>query len=61
MRENEGGLVHLFDDIGHREGLTRARDSQQTLVPVTGLQRLEELGNGLLLVSRGFVVCYKLE
>ena len=29
--ENERGAVHLFDDVGHREGLARAGDAQEGL------------------------------
>ena len=53
VRDDEGGLVDVLDDVGDRERLARAGHAQQCLVPGAGAKLLRQLGNGLRLIARG--------
>ena len=37
VREDEGGALELFDDLGHGEGLARAGDAEEDLVFFAGV------------------------
>jgi hypothetical protein len=37
VREDEGGAVQLFDDLGHGEGLAGAGDAEEDLVFFSGV------------------------
>ncbi len=51
VREDEGGAVELFDDLGHREGLAGAGDTEEDLVFFAGVQTGDELADGSGLVA----------
>ena len=55
MREDEGGALDLFDDLGHGEGLAGAGDAEEDLVLFSGGEAGDELGDGAGLVSLGLV------
>ena len=56
MGDDERRPVALRDHVGHGEGLPRARDPQQRLVPVPRLDRGHQLRDRLRLIPGGFVV-----
>ena len=51
--DDEDGPVGLVDDVGHREGLARARDPHQDLMAKARGDALGQLGDGLRLVALG--------
>ncbi len=55
-RQDEGRALHPLDHVGDGVGLARARDSEQGLVREPGPEPLDELANGLALVTRRLVV-----
>jgi hypothetical protein len=61
MRDDERRTVQFPDDIRNCEGLARAGDAEQRLVPIPGLDRLQELGNGLPLITARCVVRFERE
>jgi len=48
--------LQLLDDVGHREGLARARDAQKDLVLQPVAETLHEPGDGRGLVARGLIL-----
>ena len=60
-RHHERRLLDLFDDLRHREGLARAGDAEQGLVPLAGLDRLGEAVDRLGLIAGGLVGRHDLE
>ena len=59
MRNDERWPVQLLDHVRDGESFTRARDTEQRLMPITGLNRLQELANCLSLVTSRFVVRFE--
>ena len=50
------GRCECLDHLGHGEGLARAGDAEQHLIALMGAHALDEFGDGLGLVARGFVI-----
>ena len=61
MAHHEGGPAHPLNNIGHAESFTGARDPQQRLVGIAGLQRLDQFLKGLFLITLGAVVADQLK
>ena len=61
VRENERRAIHLLDDLGHRERLTRAGDAEEHLVLVPPGYAFGELGDRLRLVAARLIVARKFE
>ena len=59
--EHQGRSLDLLDDLGDGEGLARTGHSQQRLVGETGVQTVDQLGNGRRLIARRAVVGDNLE
>ena len=55
VRNDERGLVHVFDDVGDGERFARAGDAEQHLMFRAGQQPVGQLRNRLRLVPGGFV------
>jgi hypothetical protein len=55
VREDEGGALQLFDDLGHGEGLAGAGDAEEDLILLSGVDAGDEFGDGSGLVALGFV------
>jgi hypothetical protein len=55
VREDEGGALQLFDDLGHGEGLAGAGDAEEDLILFSGVDTGDELGDGSGLVALGLV------
>ena len=55
VRNDQRGLVHVLDDVGHGEGLARAGHAEQRLVLRAGQNALGQLRNRLRLVAGGLV------
>ena len=54
VRNDERGLVHVFDDVGDGERLAGTGDAEQRLVLRAGQNAVGQLRNGLRLVAGGF-------
>ena len=59
--ENERGFIDIFNDICYRKCLTGSCNAQQRLRRHTVFDALRQLLDGLVLISRRFVLRYKLE
>jgi hypothetical protein len=55
VREDEGGALQLFDDLGHGEGLAGAGDAEEDLIFFSGVDTGDEFGDGSGLVALGLV------
>ncbi len=55
VREDEGGALEFFDDLGHGEGLAGAGDAEEDLVFFSGADTGDEFGDGTGLVALGLV------
>ena len=53
VRHDQGRLLQLLDDRGHREGLTGAGGAQQDLVFQSALDAFDQLSDGFRLVAGG--------
>lgn len=51
MDQNQRGFLDPLDHVGHREGLARAGDTEQRLMPAAGENAGRQLVDGLTLVS----------
>ena len=56
VRNDERGLVHVFDDVGDGEGFARTGDAEQRLVLRAGQNAGGQLRNRLRLVAGGRVI-----
>ena len=56
VAEDECGPSGLGDYVGYGERLSRARDTEEDLAAVSGLDTVDELSDGLRLVSRRLVL-----
>jgi len=52
VREHQGGLIELRDDIRDREGLSRPRNPEQSLVSKSLLKTFRQRGNRRRLIAR---------
>ncbi len=59
MGDNQGRLVQLLDNIGHRKSLPRTGNAKQRLELVAFLEALDKGVYGLGLVTGGFVFTVK--
>ena len=57
--EDQRGAVDLLDDVRHGKGLTRARDAEKRLHPLTLLDPLHEGADRLGLIPRGRVFTFQ--
>ena len=53
MDQNQRGLLHLRDHIGHGKGLAGSSDTKQRLVPPASRNSGDQLVDGLPLISTG--------
>ena len=53
--------VQFANDVGDGERFAGARDAEQRLMPVAGLDRFEQLGNRLALVAAWLVIRFELK
>ena len=56
MGDDERGPIELADDIRHRESLARAGHTEERLMAIAGLDRLQHLRDRLALVAPRLVV-----
>jgi hypothetical protein len=56
MGNDEGGALHLLDNLGHGEGFAGPGDTQKGLVVLAPFQVLGQLLDRLGLVTRRFIV-----
>ena len=61
MGQHQGRALDLLDDVGHGEGLARARDPQQRLERQAALEALHETRDRLRLIAGGGVVGHQFE
>ena len=61
MGQHQGGAVALGNDVCHCKRLAAAGNAQQRLELVPGLHPLNQLGNGLGLVTGGSIGGYQLK
>ena len=61
VRDDERGPIQLANDVRNRKRFSRAGYTQQRLVPIAGLDGLDQLRNGLSLVATGRVVRFQLK
>ena len=61
MSQNQCRTVDAGDDIGHGEGLARAGDAEERLIPIAGVEAVYQLINGLGLIAGGLIIGYQFE
>ena len=61
VRNDERRPIQLLDHVGNGEGLTRAGHTEQCLMAISGLDRLQQLRDCLSLVAARFVVRFELK
>ena len=61
MGDDERGPIDVADYVRDRKSFSRTGHAEQCLMPVAGLNRLDQLGDGLPLVPSRFVVRFKLK
>ena len=61
VRDDQCGLLYVFNDISNSECLARSSDTKQCLVPYTSIQIARERGNGGRLVAGGGECRYQTE
>ena len=59
VRQDQSRLVQLLDHVGHGKGLTRARNTQQSLELIAFLESVNQLFDRLRLVAGGPVFAVK--
>ena len=55
MRQDEGGALEVFDDLGNGEGLAGTGDAEEDLIFFSGVNAGDELGDGARLIALGLV------
>src|SRR5690606_35385422 len=53
VRQDQGGALSLFNDLGHGEGLARAGDAQENLILLALIGLVDQFGDGGGLVAGG--------
>ena len=61
MRNDKGGPLEPFNDVGHGEGLARTRYAQKSLVLVVFFERADQGIDRLGLIALRLVIGDKLE
>ena len=53
MRDNQSGFIDRFDDIGHREGLSRAGHTEEHLMSESFIHAFTQGIYGMMLIPFG--------
>ena len=61
VRHDKSRPIEFADDIGNGECFARTGHTEQGLMPINGLNRLDQLGDGLALVAARLVTRLELK